>query len=76
MTHTLIPAYGRNPMTKAAVIALWNDGKDFANPNPHVAGSYANREDFERSGEDRVLIRYKHLTQIALLKRRKDGGWR
>ena len=76
MTHELIPAYGRDYKSKSEVVADWNAGKDFRDPSLMASGTYANREDFERAGMTSVLLRYKQLTMVALVKRTAKGDWK
>lgn len=62
---TLTPAYGRDYKSKKAVKADWESGKDFtiADMFHPDSGRYVNKADLDPG--ERVMIRYKRLTQIA-----------
>lgn len=69
---TLVPAYGRDYKSKAAVEADFNADKDFLIQDissPHD-GRYVNRRDleFEFGSGVTVNIRYKKLASVALIK--------
>ena len=60
-----VPAYGRDYKSKKAVLADWEAGKDFLIQDPFLSG-YVNKQD---KPADMVLnIRYKNLTQIAVIR--------
>lgn len=60
MGLSLTPAYGRDYKSKKAVLADFNDNKDFvAQPQ----GSYINKQDIENSGGGSVSIRYQRITK-------------
>lgn len=66
---TLVPAYGRDYKSKAAVEADFNADKDFLIQDissPHD-GRYVNRRDLVGSGVT-VNIRYKKLASVAVIK--------
>ena len=70
MRLTLVPAYGRDYKSKAAVEKDWADGKDFTIcdvSSPHD-GRYINLEDAVKAGLREVNIRYQKLTKVAVLK--------
>jgi hypothetical protein len=54
---TLVPAYGRDYKSKAAVELDWNEGKDFFNT---FEGRYINREDAERIGVPSGVVRIRY----------------
>jgi hypothetical protein len=62
---TLVPAYGRDYKSKAAVKADWDAGKDFriATFGPDD-GRYTSKSDWYGK---HVLIRYKRLTETVIL---------
>lgn len=68
-TH-LIPAYGRDYKSKAAVLEAWNAGKDFiiANAFDPCDGKPCNIESARAAGWKNVNIRYKGLRNIAVIK--------
>ena len=73
MALTLTPAYGRDYKSKKAVVQDWEDGKDFIIAdmfNPYDGKAF-NKQSALDSGERTVNIRYKKLTQIAVIKVRK-----
>lgn len=43
MYLVVVPAYGRDYKTKAAVLADWEAGKDFENATVGVRGRYVNK---------------------------------
>jgi hypothetical protein len=67
----LVPAYGRDYKSKKEVEAAWNDGKDFmiqdmSSPDD---GRYINIEDAKNDSDlQEVNIRFKRLTQVAVIK--------
>jgi hypothetical protein len=65
---TLVPAYGRDYKSKAAVIADWNADKDFQiNSMFHPDdGRYINKPQADAEGIT-AHIRYKALTRIAVI---------
>ncbi len=64
---TLIPAYGRDYASKAAVIADWNAGKDFESVG-YGSGGYVNLAQARELRIVEVNIRYKRLTQVCVVK--------
>lgn len=70
---TLVPAYGRDYKSKAAVEADFNADKDFIVQDissPHD-GRYVNRRDlvkFHNFSGATVNIRYKKLASVAVIK--------
>jgi hypothetical protein len=64
---TIVPTYGRNYNSKAAIWADWLAGKDFMIASVGAdTGRYINREDAERSSLACLLVRYgKELTKSA-----------
>lgn len=69
---TITPAYGRDYKSKAAVLADWLAHKDFlAQPT----GRYVNRDDADEEFLQQVVVRYKALREVRILRRTKDG-WR
>lgn len=70
MYLTLVPAYGRDYKSKKAVQADWDAGKDFLIQDissPHD-GRYINKEDAASLKGTTFNIRYKSLTQVAVIK--------
>jgi hypothetical protein len=67
---TLTPSYGRDYKSKAEVIAAWNAGKDFtvSDMSGSWDGSQINLADAIAGGITTVNIRYKRLTQVAVIK--------
>ena len=65
-TLTLQPAYGRDYKSKAAVLADWNDNKDFriATFGPEC-GCYINKQD--ATGLT-LNIRYQRDTKVAVVR--------
>jgi hypothetical protein len=68
MSHlTLIPAYGRDYKTKAAVLADWEAGKDFLDSGwNRTGGSYINKGDCPKGTN--LNIRYAGLRKVAVFK--------
>jgi hypothetical protein len=69
---TITPRYGRDYTSKAAVIADWNDGKDFTvadffSADDGRAVSIREVDALIAQGKTAVHIRYKKLTQIAVI---------
>ena len=66
----LVPAYGRDYKSKKALLTDWEAGKDFricdiSSPDD---GRLVNLEDALHAGIAIVNIRYKKLTQVAMIK--------
>lgn len=64
---TLTPAYGRDYKSKKAVLADWDDNKDFI-----IAGlmhpRYTNKEDLRGDGyRCSINIRYAKLTRVTVV---------
>lgn len=66
MIHRLVPAYGRDYKSKAAVIEAFNKGKDFTICNIHdpYDGKPINKEQIPIG--DLVNIRYSKLQRVAV----------
>lgn len=68
---TLIPAYGRDYKSKAAVLADWDANKDFIiqvwlNPNHIGYGTYVNKaqlKDLQFDGFSHITFRYSRCTK-------------
>lgn len=62
----LVPAYGRDYKSQAAVLADFNAGKDFkiADISSPYDGAYVNKEQIVKDGIKRVTIRYKQLRSV------------
>lgn len=62
----LVPAYGRDYKSQAAVLADFNAGKDFkiADISSPYDGAYVNKEQIVKNGIKRVTIRYKQLRSV------------
>jgi hypothetical protein len=57
MSISVVPAYGRDYQSQAAVKAAWNEGKDFVVPSVFDhGGRYINKQDV--SPGVRVVVRY------------------
>lgn len=70
MMHlTLTPAYGSDYKSKKEVIEAFDNNKDFILSTPFHpdSGRYCNKEDLKTQVSS-VNIRYKKLTQIAVVK--------
>ena len=67
---TLVPAYGRDYKSKKALLEDWQAGKDFqiADMFSGSDGQTINLQDALTEGLKTVNIRYKRLTQIAVVK--------
>jgi len=59
---TLIPAYGRDYKSKAAVLADWNANKDFVVASIGGPGCYINKEQADKL---EIWIRYAKRTKIV-----------
>ena len=68
---TLVPAYGRDYKSKAAVAAAWNAGMDFT---ICATGQKINNRDLKRYCPDCIAvgIRYKKITMKVMLRRKND----
>jgi hypothetical protein len=62
---TLVPAYGRDYKSKAAVMKDWTGGKDF---QCAITGGYASSQDITWP----VRIRYNRHTKILLVENQND----
>lgn len=60
----LMPAYGRDYKSKAALLADFNANKDFATPS----GAYTNKADLLQMGIVEISARYKKLTELIIVK--------
>ena len=69
-TLTLTPAYGRDYKSKKEVLADWNANKDFiiANIMNPYNDKLCNKSDALILEVTHINIRYKNLTQIAVIK--------
>jgi hypothetical protein len=56
----VVPAYGRDYKSRAAVMADWNAGKDFKHA---VTGQYLSKRDAEQNNLT-VWIRYSKMTKM------------
>ena len=67
---TLTPAYGKDYKSKKAVQTAFDEGADFiiADFNHPASGRPCNKEDLIGEGISTVNIRYKKLTEIAVVK--------
>ena len=70
-TTTLVPAYGRDYKSKAAVLADWNDNKNFRIWTGWFSESYVvNKQqvkDLKDMGITHIQFRYKGLTQTFVM---------
>lgn len=67
---TLVPAYGRDYKSQAAVKADWDADKDFVvcDMSSKYDGKPINRADALRAGIREVKIRYKALRQLVVVR--------
>lgn len=67
---TLVPRYGRDYKSKKEVLAAFDANKDFtvADISSPWDDKAVNKEDLKREGIRKVMIRYRKLTQIAVVK--------
>jgi hypothetical protein len=67
---TLVPAYGRDYTSKAAILADFQAGKDFIvrDMSSRYDRKPANRESLIQAGVTSVHVRYARLTKIAVVK--------
>lgn len=67
-TVTVIPAYGRDYKSKAAVLADYEAGKDFIVQDFFSGedGRAVNKEDAEREGIQ-LKVRYQKLTKVVII---------
>ena len=67
---TLLPAYGRDYKSKKAAQADFDAGKDFiiADISSPWNGKPVNKVQLKEEGQNEVSIRYKQMTQIAVIK--------
>ena len=67
---TLIPAYGRDYKSKAAVLKDWNANKDFiiADMFHHADGKPTNKADLVNMGEATATVRYSKLTKLLVIR--------
>lgn len=67
---TLVPAYGRDYLSKKSLLADWDADKDFTICDMSCPddGRYANKADLVKAGYQEVNIRYKRLTNLAVIK--------
>ena len=65
----VIPAYGRDYKSKAAIIDDWRGGKDFilADVLHPYDGKPVNREGARRAGETQVQVRYGKLRKACVI---------
>ena len=75
-TLTLVPAYGRDYPSKAAVIADWESDKDFliADYSSPWNGKPANRTSCQKEKITSVNIRYAALRRVAVIKVSAKGA--
>lgn len=63
---SLVPAYGRDYNSKAAVLEAWRTGRDFEIRSfSSSCGTYANRESFPAGTT--VNIRYSKLRKVCVI---------
>jgi hypothetical protein len=74
---TVLPAFGRDYSTIAAVLADWNEGKDFlvADVTNRWDGKPMNKQSAEEAGIFKVGIRYAKKTKQVFVVF-KDGKWK
>lgn len=64
MISTLIPSYGRDYKSKKLLLEDFNANKDFTES---ISGKQINSSEILKAGYKSVNVRYKKLTQIAVL---------
>lgn len=69
MEFTLLPSYGRDYKSKAAVLADWNNGKDFTIA---ITGQQCSIRDSKVLPGSQVGLRYNKKTQIVYVKLNKE----
>lgn len=69
-TLTVIPAYGRDYMSAAAVKAAWSAGKDFTIQGLGGHGRAINKQDADHPdyGIKSVRVRYASTTKVVTVK--------
>ena len=74
MHHTLTvsAAYGRDFKSKKEILNYWNSNKDFQNLGISQ-GAYINKQDAKRLEINCLMVRYKNLTNIAVIDVSKDS---
>lgn len=67
-TFTVVPAYGRDYKSKAAVLADYEAGKDFLIQDMFSGadGKYINKEDAVRE-DVQLKVRYQKLTKVVFI---------
>ncbi|MCK5021470.1 MAG: hypothetical protein KAS32_30945 [Candidatus Peribacteraceae bacterium] len=67
---TLTPAYGRDYKSKKEVLADFDKGKDFiiADIEHPYSGKPVDKKSLIVEGERQVMIRYRELTRVAVVK--------
>lgn len=60
----VVPAYGRDYRTQAAVKTAWNAGQDFQDA---FSGRYVNKADAEKYGLS-VAVRYDQLRKVMTIR--------
>ena len=65
---TLTPAYGRDYKSKAALLADWNDNKDFIlnDITSRWDGKYCNKSDLQKAGITNIQFRYGKLRKTFI----------
>jgi hypothetical protein len=64
---TVVPAYGRDYKSKAALLADWESDKDFAVADMSSSG-YINRSDAIACGVTQVTARYQRQTKLLIIR--------
>lgn len=62
---TVVPAYGRDYKSKAAVMEDWNAGKDFK-VEGFIGSGYINKDD--KPSDVTLEVRYDGLRKVCLIK--------
>lgn len=64
----VVPAYGRDYKSKAAVLKDWNEEKDFliCDMSSKYDGSYINKAD--KPADVTLTVRYKSLTMVMTIR--------
>lgn len=66
---TLIPAYGRDYASEAAVLEAWNANKDFKAVSVDTRGGYTSKRELVAEGKvTEVTIRYNLRRKFVLVK--------
>lgn len=71
-SYTLVPAYGRDYKSKAAVLADFDADKDFIDSGFHSSGKPVNKADIKSLGGGEISIRYSSLRKVTVVRVEAD----